>query len=94
MNRKLILGRDWLQNNGVRLYFDLGCIRVNQTYIPLQEDLHISSIARVHTKTKVKPQTAVICKCKARNNPGIPTSGSYQISPAEIGFLNKFRVMR
>ena len=88
MNRKLILGRDWLQNNGVRLYFDLGCIRVNQTYIPLQEDLHISSIARVHTKTKVKPQTAVICKCKVRNNPGLPTSGSYQISPAEIGFLN------
>ena len=35
MNRKLIFGRDWLQNNGVRLYFDLGCISVNQTYIPL-----------------------------------------------------------
>ena len=51
MNRKLILGRDWLQNNGVRLYFDLGCIRVHQTYVPLQEDIHISSIVRAHTKT-------------------------------------------
>ena len=26
MNRKLILGRDWLQKNGVRLYDDLGAL--------------------------------------------------------------------
>ena len=55
MNRKIILGRDWLQKNGVKLYFDLGCIRVLQTYILLQEYIHISSIVRVHSKTKVKP---------------------------------------
>ena len=57
MNRKLILGGDWLQKNGVRLYYDLGCIRVNQTYVPLQEDIHISSVVRVHSKTKITPQT-------------------------------------
>ena len=50
MNRKLILGRDWLLKNGVRLYFDLGCIRVHQTYIPLQEDIHISSVVRTQNK--------------------------------------------
>ena len=87
MNRKLILGRDWLQNNGVRLYFDLGCIRVHQTYVPLQEDIHISSIVRAHTKTKVKAQTAVICKCKVRNSPDLPTSETYQITPTNVGFL-------
>ena len=82
MNRKLILGRDWLQNNGVRLYQG-------------QSDIHPFAGGSSHFlhcacthKTKVKPQTAVICKCKVRNNPGLPTSGSYQISPAEIGFLN------
>lgn len=88
MNRNLILGRDWLDKNGVRMYFDLGCIRVNNTYVPLQEDLKVSSVVRMHRKTKIKPQTAVICKCKARNSPNLPTSCMYEISPPEVGFLN------
>ena len=46
MNRKVILERCWLQKNGVRIYYDLGCIRVNMTYIPMQEDIHISSIVQ------------------------------------------------
>ena len=88
MNRKLILGRDWLQKNGVRLYYDLGCIRVNQTYVPLQEDIHISSVVRVHSKTKITPQTAVVCRCKVRKSPDLPFNTVYQISPVEIGFLS------
>ena len=88
MNRNVILGRDWLEQNGVRMYFDLGCIRVNQTYVPLQDDMCISSIVRAHAKTKIKPQTAVICKCKVRNNPNLPQSDLYEISPPEVGFLN------
>ena len=28
MNRNIILGRDWLVQNGVRLYYDLGCLRL------------------------------------------------------------------
>ena len=27
MNRNLILGNDWLCHNGVRIYYDLGCLR-------------------------------------------------------------------
>lgn len=88
MNRNLILGRDWLENNGVRMYFDLGCIRVNQTYIPLQEDMRISSVIRVHKKTKIKPQTAIVCRCKVQNNSELLASGVYKISPPEVGFFN------
>lgn len=88
MNRKLILGRDWLQQNGVRLYFDLGCIRLHQTYIPLQEDIHVTSIVRLRSKTKIKPQTAVLCNCKVRNNPNLPVDRTYQITPIECGFLS------
>ena len=54
MNRNFILGQDWLEQNGVRMYIDLGCIRVIQTYVPLQDDMFISSIARAHAKTKIK----------------------------------------
>ena len=28
MNRNLILGQDWLIKNGVKIYYDLGCLRV------------------------------------------------------------------
>lgn len=79
---------DWLHRNGVRLYFDLGCIRVHQTYIPLQEFMHISFVVRVHSKTKIKQQTAVVCKCEVRNSPDLSISGIYQVSPPKVGFFN------
>ena len=75
MNRNIILGRDWLEKNGVRMYFDPGCIRINQTYIPLQNDMRISSVLRVSSKAKIKPQSAVISRCKVRKSPNLPASG-------------------
>lgn len=39
MNRNIILGRDWLVQNGVRLYYDLGCLRVGNIYTNLEEDI-------------------------------------------------------
>ena len=56
MNRNIILGRDWLKQFGVCMYYDLGCIRVGRSYIKLEEDLHISSIVRLATKTKLNPK--------------------------------------
>ena len=68
------------------MHFDLGCFRVNQTYV--QDDMCISSIVRAHVKTKIKPQTAVICKCKVRNHSNLPESDFYKISLLDVGFLN------
>ena len=34
-NRNLIIGHDFLTKNGVRLYFDLACLRVNNTFVRL-----------------------------------------------------------
>jgi hypothetical protein len=58
MNRNLILGRDWLVQNGIRLYYDLGCLRIGQMYVPIEEDMHITSIVRFKIATIRKPQTA------------------------------------
>lgn len=33
MNRNMILGRDWIKQKGVRLYFDLGYLRIGKTYV-------------------------------------------------------------
>ena len=54
MNRNLILGRDWLKQNGVRMYFDLGLLRIDKTYVQLQEDIHISSVVRLRNKLSFK----------------------------------------
>lgn len=62
LNRCVILRRDWLRMNGVRIYFDLGCLRIGKTYVKLQEDIHISSLVRINKK--LKPQTAVVCHAK------------------------------
>ena len=88
MNRKVILGNDWLTENGVRTYHDLGCLRVNGTYVPLQMDIHVTSTLRAKNKFLMKPQTTIICQCKARSTPDLPEKQLYQIAPTEIGFLS------
>ena len=90
MNRNLILGTDWLRQHGVRIYFDLGCIRIgDKNYVNLEEDIHIASVIRIKSTTVIKPQTATICYGKVKYNPDIPTEQSYQICSADRGFLVK-----
>jgi len=74
MNRNFILGRDWLRQNGVRLYFDLGCMRIGKTYIYLEEDIHIASILRVAKDTVLNPRTMTICNVKINKGFRVPDS--------------------
>ena len=47
LNRNFILGRDWLIQNGIRMYFDLGMLRIGRTFVKFEEDCHIASILRI-----------------------------------------------
>lgn len=87
LNSNFILGRDWLTTNGVRIYFDLGCIRIRKTYIPLQEDIHISSLVRIANKVILKPQTVTHCSGKVKSHFCKSNSTSLQISAIETRFL-------
>lgn len=90
MNRNLILGSDWLLQNGVRIYYDLGCLRVgDKTYVNLEEDIHISSVARIKYTTILRPHTATVCYAKVRQNPDLPPKVNYQVSAVERGFVYK-----
>ena len=66
LNRNIILGRDWLTQNGVRLYFDLGALRINSEFIALEDDIHISSLVRLKNKITLKPQHIHTCTGKTR----------------------------
>ena len=73
MNRNLILGTDWLRQHGIRIYYDLGCLSIaNKTYVNLEEDVHISSVARIKYTTLLRPHSATIFYGKIRQNPDIP----------------------
>lgn len=54
-NRNFILGRNWLIQIGVRIYYDLGTMRINYVDVPLQEDIHISSVLRIAKSVVLKP---------------------------------------
>ena len=87
LNRNVIIGLDWLKSRGVRVYHDLSCIRVHEIYIPLVDDIHVASIARIKVKVKITPQTAHICQCQVRNHPSILTEKDYEVSPYENASL-------
>ena len=64
------------------MYYDLGCIRVGKSYIKLEEDLHISSIARLTTETIIKPQSGKVCLCRVKGNEQVLNSKLYQVIAA------------
>ena len=47
LNRNVILGKDWIINNKVVLYFnEVRSMKIGQVYVPLEEDIHISALVR------------------------------------------------
>ena len=89
INRNFILGRDWLVQNGVRLYFDLVFLRVAKTTVPLEEDIHIASLVRLGSTTVLKPQTATVCLGKIKEISDIPIHQIYSVTAVETNFLSK-----
>ena len=85
INRNFILGRDWLIQNGVRLYFDLRLLRIGETAVPLEEDILIASLVRSRSKLLFKPQTATVGKVK--DAPGFPCSKLYSVSAVDTNFI-------
>lgn len=61
LNRNIILGRDFLKQNQVRLYFDLRKMRIQNRYVDLDEDAHIMSLVRLRQALVLRPQTTAIC---------------------------------
>ena len=57
MNRNIILGRDCLKQFGAHMYYNLAYIRIDKSYVKMEEDIHISSLARLTTHTVFRPQT-------------------------------------
>ena len=68
MNRNIIFCRDWLKQFGVRMYYDLGYISIGKSYVKMEEDIHISSLARLTLHSTIRLQTGKFCLCIAKGN--------------------------
>lgn len=80
LNRNLILGLDWLWQNNVRIYFALKCLRIKRKhFVSLEEDILIASTVRMKHTCLIKPQTAMICYAKVRENPDLPVGQLHEI---------------
>ena len=87
LNRNVIIGLEWLKSRGVRVYHDLSCICVHDTYIPLIDDMHVASIARTRHKVEISPQSTHICQVTVRKHPGFSYEREYEVSPIETNTL-------
>ena len=85
----MILGREWLKQNGVRLYFDLGYLRIDKTYVRLEEDIHISSLLRLYQKTILKPQSVTVCSVKLNQGFDVANADLLEILPLDSGLLDE-----
>ena len=68
MNRNIILSRDWLKQCGVCIYYNSGCIRIGKSYVKIEEDIHISLLARLTAQTVIRQQTGKFGLCIAMGN--------------------------
>ena len=60
---------DFLVKNKINIYYSIKRIKLRNIYIPLESDIHISSIARLNKTVQLKPQTAYIIEAKLKQNP-------------------------
>ena len=71
------------------MYYDLGYIRIGKYYTKLEENLHISSIARLTTETIIKPQSGKVCLCRMKGNEQVFNSKLHRVIAAENNTLNQ-----
>ena len=87
INKNVILGIDWMDKFGVRLYFDLQKPRIGKTYTPLVPDIHIHALVRLKDDLVMKHQTSYSCTGKIQNKKEFPPD-CYEISQVTEGYVS------
>ena len=87
MNRNIILGRDWLKQFSICMYYDLGCIIIGKSDVKMEEDIH--SLARHTAHIIIRPQRGKICLCIAKGNEHLLNSKFHQVIPTEDSTISR-----
>lgn len=57
-----------MTENGVRIYFDLGLIRMKGVYAPLLTGKHVSSVVRIVRDIPLRPNTAYALNARVKQS--------------------------
>ena len=89
MNRAVILGQSFLQDNLCRIYFDLGCVRVRGVMTPLLDDERIAAVIRLKTRANLKPYSSTICTGKIKSYAPLSGNNHYVLTQGnKSSFMN------
>ena len=76
-----------MKTNGVRFYYDLGCLRIGHTYIPFEEDIHIATVVRIESTVTLTPSTTNACTGHLRHKSEAFESGIFEMSSIENEYV-------
>ena len=65
------------------MYYDLGCIRIGKSYLKMEADIYISSLARLTAHIIIRPQAGKFCLCIAKGNEQLLDPEFHQVIPTE-----------
>ena len=71
------------------MYYDLCCIRIGKSYVKMEDDMHISSLARLTAHTIIIPQTGKFCLCIAIGNEQLLNYKFHHIIPTEDSTISR-----
>ena len=76
MNRNCIFGCDWLIKHGVKINWNVLGFSVGKLFLPIEQDIHISSLVCVASQVVLRPQSVTCLTAKTKVS---GTKSLYQI---------------
>ena len=83
----MILGRDFLVTNKVKLDFENTQLTIDQQTIRMEDDAYIASFVRLAQDVVLPPQTAAVCNTRLKHG-GLEKT-VYNISAIKTGFVER-----
>ena len=87
LTRSAIIGRDFLTKFNATIYCAYNKLKINNAYIPLENDTHFASTVRTTHNITLKPQTSCFLTARMKTNPYFSDDTDYSFNPAKAGFL-------
>jgi hypothetical protein len=89
ISQNVILGKDFLNSNGCRIFYDINCLMIQNVKVPMQNDREISSILRSKKNVILKPFSVNTIQCKVKERSALYKNKCYDICSLETGFISK-----
>ena len=87
LNRHCLLGNDFLEKHGAVINLQIRKLKVRNSYITMEDDIHIAAVVRSSRTVVMKPHTTVILEVRAKHSPYFQSNQEFEIVPPTKGFI-------